>query len=142
MELFDLLNTMFKDPISYKNDVTKLDKRKHFFMINRRLAIAHPAQANVLNHLKINFEEAIDIWQLFLQKQYRGKIPGWIYTKGVKKVKDEQEQKLNIPTKDMVEFANINKYDLKSVKDAAKFFPDILKKEITKLLNVQNGTSD
>ena len=132
MELFDILNCMFKDPELYK-EVSKSDKKKNFFMINRRLSIGHPVQANLLNHIKISPEEAVDVWQRFLLKQYNKKLPGWMFLKGIKKVKEQEEKKINISNKSIVNFANINNYDLKSVKDLVKFFPIELKLEIDKL---------
>ena len=132
MELFDLIDCMFKDPEKYK-EVTKFDKKKNFFMINRRLSIGHPVQAHLLNHIKISPEEAVDVWQRFLLKQYNKKLPSWMFLKGIKKVKEAEEKKVNISNKSIVNFAAINNYDLKSVKDLVKFFPAELKLEIDKL---------
>jgi len=134
MELFDLLNVIFKDPDEYAN-VSKLDKKRNFFMIQRRLAIGHPLQAHVLNNIKINPEQAVDIWQRFMFRQYKGKLPGWMFIKGVKKVKKNEEKKVNITNKDLIEFAKLNRYDIKSVRDAVKFFPKELKKEIDQFIN-------
>jgi hypothetical protein len=133
MELFDLLNCIFKDPIEYAK-VSKLDKKRNFFMIQRRLAIGHPLQAHVLNNLKINPDQAVDIWQRFIIKQYNGKMPGWMFIKGAKKNKEIEEKKVNITFKDLAEFAKYNKYDIKSVKDAIKLFPTEIKKEIDQFI--------
>jgi len=140
MELFDILNCMFKDPELYK-EVSKSDKKKNFFMINRRLSIAHPMQASVLNILKINQEEAVDVWQRFLIKQYGGKLPGWMFIKGIKKVKEAEEKKVSISSKDIVEFSRINMFDIKSVRDAIKVYPEEMKKEIDKLQKGLNENS-
>jgi hypothetical protein len=128
MELFELTRIMFEDPEAYK-EATKGDKRKNFFIIQRRMAIQHPMQANVLNGLKINQEEAIDVWQRFLRKKYK-KTPFWMYTKGIKKVKEEKEKKINISTQVVEDYAKKYKIDLKSVWEALDMFPKKMKKEL------------
>lgn len=128
MQLFELTKIIFENPESYK-DVTRGDKRSNFFMINRRFAIQHPMQAHVLNNIRINQEGAVDIWQRFLSKQYK-KTPFWMYTKGVKKAKENKERKINIPTAVIEEYAKRNMYDLQSVWDSLEFFPDEMKKEL------------
>lgn len=129
MELFDIIKKIFEDPNGYK-ETSRLDKRKNFFMINRRFSIQHPMQANALNGSKINQEIAIDIWQRFMSKEYKGKTPFWVYTKGIKKVQEEKDKKINASTSTIHEFAKKNGYDLKSVYDALKFFPEKFIKEL------------
>jgi hypothetical protein len=128
MELFDLTKKIFEDPEGYKS-VSKLDKRKNFFILQRRFAIAHPMQANALNALRINQESAVDVWQKFMNKHYK-QTPGWMYTKGIKKVQKEKEQKANIPNAVIIEYAKRYHYDLKTVRDALKFYPKEMTKEI------------
>lgn len=129
MELFELTKKMFEDPEGYK-EATKGDKRKNFFMIQRRMSIQHPLQANILNHIMINQESAIDIWQRFLSKTYKRSTPFWMFIKGVKKVQEEKEAKLNIPSSLIEEYAKKNGMDLKSVWDAIKMFPKEMEKEL------------
>ena len=47
MELFELTKAMFESPAKY-SEATKGDKRKNFFMIQRRMAINFPIQAQLL----------------------------------------------------------------------------------------------
>jgi len=129
MELFDLIKVIFENPEGYK-EVSKLDKRKNFFMINRRFSIQHPMQANALNGLRISQEGAIDVWQRFMSKEYNGKTPYWMYTKGVKKAQEEKEKKINISTAVVHEYAKKYGYDLKSVWDSLKLFPQEMGKEL------------
>jgi hypothetical protein len=128
MELFDLIKRIFEDPEGYK-EASKLDKRKNFFMINRRFSINHPMQANALNGLRINQEEAIDVWQKFMRKLYN-KTPYWMYTKGVKKANEEKEKKINISSAVVQDYAKRNMYDQKSVWDALNLFPEKMVKEL------------
>ena len=128
MQLFDLIKVIFEDPKAYE-DVTPGDKRKNFFMINRRFAIQHPMQAHVLNNLRISQDGAVDIWQRFMRKQYK-KTPYWMWTKGVKKAKEKKEKEINIPNAIIEEFAKRNMLDIHSVRDALEFYPDEMKKEL------------
>jgi hypothetical protein len=128
MELFELTKSMFGDTNNY-GEATKGDKKKNFFMINRRMAIQHPMQAQALNGLRIDPVSAVDIWKRFLGKQYN-KTPFWMYTKGVKKAKEDKDKKINIPSADILEYAKAHNYDPKTVKDALDMFPKEVSKEI------------
>jgi len=128
MDLFKLTKIMFEGSPQYK-EVTKGEKRKNYFMINRRMVIQHPEQAQLLNHIKINQEQSVDVWQKFLSKKY-GKTPHWMFTKGIKASKEALEKKTSIPDKLLVEYAKYHKLDLRSVKDTLKMFPDKMKKDL------------
>ena len=128
MELFDLIKTIFEDPEGYK-ETSKIDKRKNFFMINRRFSIGHPMQANALNALKINQECAVDVWQKFMRRTYN-KTPFWMYIKGIKKTKEDQEKKINISSSTIEEYAKRNNYEIKTIKDALKLYPVEMAKEL------------
>jgi len=128
MELFELTKIMFESPQEYYK-VTPGEKKKHFFMINRRMSIQFPLQAQVLQHIRINDVAVIDFWQNHLRKHYN-KTPGWMYTKGVKKSQEEKEHKISIKDETVKDFAMKFGYDLKSVREAIKFFPEEMKKEL------------
>jgi len=130
MELFELTKIMFEDPKSYQN-VTPGEKRKHFFMINRRMSIQFPLQAHVLQHQKIDEVAVVDFWQSFLRKQFKS-TPYWMYTKGAKKAKETIEKKTNIKESTLKEYATVMKFDMKAVREAAHFFPIEFKKELDK----------
>ena len=128
MELFDILKSMFESPGLY-SDVTKSEKRKNFFMINRRLSINFPIQANLLQHMKINMESSIDWWQRFLRKQYT-KTPYWMFLAGVKKVKEEKEKKVSLSGDLISDYCRFYNKDSKQIKYALQFFPDEMTREI------------
>ncbi len=134
MELFDFIKIIFTNSTEYKN-ILPGEKRKHFFMCQRRFAINFPLQANALQHLKINQAAVIDFWQRFLTKQYRY-VPSWMYIKGVKKSQIVKEQKLNISNELIKEYCIYMRADPKSVKDAILFYPDKMKKELEKFKNI------
>jgi len=81
-DLFGFINTMFSKPTEFKK--TKMhDRAKHFFMINRFMAIKHPVQASYFNNLKINPGQVVTYWQESLSKVYN-RTPGWMYVKTAK----------------------------------------------------------
>lgn len=90
MELFDVVNAIF----SKRNwkDVSRIDKDRYFFMINRFISIAHPKQASIFNLRTIPKEHVLDYWNRQLSKLY-SKIPDWVYTKGIKSTKAETKVK-------------------------------------------------
>ncbi len=130
MELFELTKIMFECPTEYEK-VTLGVKRKHFFMVNRRLAIQFPLQAQLLQHVRIDEASVINFWQSFLRKQYV-KTPYWMFIKGVKKTKETKEKKANVKESLIKEFATKHGYDIKIIREALEFFPEQMKKEILK----------
>jgi len=128
MELFDFIKVIFTNPGEYKKS-TPGEKRKHYFMCQRRFAINFPMQANALQHLKINQAAVIDFWHFFLRKQYKY-VPGWMYTKGVKKAKKEKEKKIKVSEKLIDSYASKMKIDKKSIYDALEFYPEDILREL------------
>ena len=121
IDLFELTEIIFKDPEKYK-EISRGDKQKNYFMLNRRFAIQFPMQANVLQSLKINQSAVVDFWQVFLRRQYKY-VPKWMYTKGVKKAAEVKEKRLTVSNELIKEYCKYMKVDPKSVRDALEFFP-------------------
>lgn len=128
MELFELTKAMFESPATYA-DATKGDKRKNFFMIQRRMAINFPIQANLLQHIRINMEASVDWWQRFLRKQYQ-KTPYWMFQKGVKFHQEKEEKKVKIATETISEYCRFYQKDPKQIKEAIKFYPEKMQEEM------------
>ena len=122
MELFDLNKQIFNK--SNWDSVSNADKRKHFFMINRFMSIGNPLQAQVLQHIKINTAAVIDFWHSYMSVKYNGSVPGWIFTKGVKKSEEDKKKKTNIDKNVVREYCKFYKIDPKSAEDAILLFPD------------------
>ncbi|MDD5648849.1 MAG: hypothetical protein PHF86_00285 [Candidatus Nanoarchaeia archaeon] len=135
MELFELTKAMFESPAIYA-DATKGDKRKNFFMIQRRMAINFPIQANMLQNTKINMEATIDFWQQFLRKKYT-KTPFWMFITGVKKAKEEKEKKINISSELISQYCRFYGKDPKLIRDALRFYPEQMIKEIKEFDKIQ-----
>ena len=130
MELFDFITVLFTNPVEYSK-ITPGEKRKQYFMIQRRLSIQHPMQANALQHLKINQSAVIDFWQDYLRKTYKGWQPKWLYTKGVKKTQEVKEKKANVSNEVINEYCKWHKIDKKTVEDALEFYNGQMIEELT-----------
>lgn len=128
MELFEFTKIIFEKPGEYQ-DITPGEKRKQYFMVNRRFAIQFPMQANALQHLKINQSGVVDFWQHFMRKQYQ-RTPGWMFTKGVKKAKESKESKIKVSEKLIDAYCKKMVIEKKSVMEALEFYPDLMVKEI------------
>lgn len=120
MNLFELIKALF-DPRAWKK-VTNGDKKKNYFMINRMLSINYPIHAQAFNRLNIDPVSVVNFWQNFMSNLYH-RTPFWIYTKGAKKHKEAKEKKLDIKEATIKKYAKLYNLDLKSVRDAIKFFP-------------------
>jgi hypothetical protein len=130
IELFDLTKTLFENPQAWE-EISKADKRKHSFIVNRMFSIGHPLQAQLLQHIKISPSVMIDIWQRLMTIKFGyNKTPGWMFTKGTVKNKLEKEVKTNLSEEIIKEYCKKFRVDYKSVKDALKFFPTKMTTEI------------
>jgi hypothetical protein len=126
--LFDIIKIIITDPKSYR-EISSLDKKKNYFMINRRFSINHPLQGQFLNHIKLNFEEAVDVWHRFMSFKYKY-TPNWIYTKGVKKAKEKKEKQISISKDIISEYCKRNRLETKTIYEALEFFPKETEKEL------------
>lgn len=125
--LFDLLNALFTDK-NYIQNLTYETCKQNMFMVNRRLAIQYPLQAQVFNNSHINPKDTIKFWSNFL---YTGRYaPRWIYTAGAAKSKATTEAKKVVTDAMVKRFCNYYKYSMKDVYDALKFFPEQMTAEI------------
>jgi len=138
MQLFEFTKILFENPAEWAN-ITPGEKRKQYFMVQRRFAIQFPMQANALQHLKVNQAGVMDFWQKFMWNIYKGRTPGWMYTKGVKKAKEVKERKNHNITGSLIsQYAAKMEIDKKSIYDALEFYPDLIVKEIKQFEKVIN----
>lgn len=129
MELFELTKIIFERPGEW-TDVPNSDKRKWFFLVNRRFAIQHPIQAAALQSLKIDQASVMDFWQKYMYKTYGGRTPHWMFIKGIKQAKEDKETKIKVSDTLVSAFAKKMELDKKSIYDALEFFPDLMLAEI------------
>lgn len=123
MELFDVVKTIFKKDKDW-NKVSRNDKVRNFFMINRIMSIQFPIQADQFNHTKVHPRPVIDWWHDTLSKHYT-KMPGWIFTK-TKKSKNSVTSKSKFEVDKSVEEFVANKYEvsMRDLSDLKKFYPE------------------
>jgi hypothetical protein len=128
MELFDFVRVMFTKPAEYAK-IKNVEKGKHFFMVNRFMAIKHPTTAQALNRVGQNGWAAVDLWQLVASRFQR--VPGWIYTKTKRTTTSEKVWKPN------PEVARIwmerNGLGERELKEAIQFNPEEMKKSFSSL---------
>ncbi len=117
MELFDILKAFFSD--KKWQDVTKQDKAKNFFMINRIMSISLPLQANAFNNTKIDPVSAIDYWKNTLNTKYKT-TPGWFFTSTNKK----EKKKEYTPKEEVVELI-CSKFEIsnREIKELLRYYP-------------------
>lgn len=88
--LFDIINALFinRDIVS---NITYESAKQNIFMINRRMAIKYPMQAQVFNFAGLNPKDVIMSWSDFV---FCGNVPKWIYTAGASKAKSSSNKEM------------------------------------------------
>ncbi len=134
-KLFDFIRVFFNEPQNYKK-LTRHQKAKHAFMMNRFCSIKYPVQAALFNKVGMDPAGLVDCWQMVAQ-QYK-KTPSWIFTKTNKNQKDTKEYSPEDEILDM--YLQINEIGMKEYKDALKYNETIvvndlktLEKQMTKI---------
>jgi len=123
MELFDIVKSIFKNDKEW-SVVSRNDKVKNFFMINRIMSIEFPIQANQFNHTKISPRPVVDWWHGTLSKHYT-RPPKWIFTKTKKS--EVKESKVSDPQiDDDTEKFIMNKFEVskRELAELKKFYPE------------------
>ena len=119
--LFEILNSLFTDK-EYINNLTPQAMKQYCFMINRRIAIQYPLQAQVFNNNKVYSPDVVKFWSDFL---YTGKRPPkWIYTAGAAKSQAKKNEKSKVTSTMIKEYSLKHNISQKEVMTALKFFTD------------------
>ena len=126
--LFDTLNALFTNK-EYIVNLTNESIKQNIFMINRRIAIQYPLQAQVFNNNKVNPIDVLKFWSDFL---YTGRRPpGWIYTAGAAKSQAKKAAKAKVSPSMIKEYSLKYNISQKDVLACLRFFPEELLQEIT-----------
>lgn len=122
MELFDIVKNIFSQKNEVWKTVSKNDKTRNFFMINRIMSIQFPIQAHQFNKLKVSPSYVVDWWRNTLNSRF-SKVPTWIYTKTKKGEKQKKNSaEINPQTEDFIRVKfQLSKRDLSYLKS---FYPD------------------
>ncbi len=127
MELFDVVNAIFHK--TKWKEVSRTDKDRYFFMVNRFISIGLPKQASMFNIKHIPKEHVLDYWNKQLSRLY-SKIPDWIYTKGQKASKKENAE-TNIDDEIIKLYCEYNECSREDFSMILKFAPDALEEELS-----------
>jgi len=142
MELFDVVKNIFSQDSKKWVQVSKNDKSRNFFMINRIMAIQFPNIANQFNKIKINPDATVDWWRNNLSSRY-SRPPSWIYTKTIKKEAktkkstDSSWENVEVFVRDRY---NVSKRDLSDLK---RFYPERYNswmKDISDQIGIKNNS--
>jgi hypothetical protein len=98
MDLTEFLKVLFEKPKEWKN-VSRADKQRFFFMTQRMLSAAYPAQAQSFNAVGVNQADVMDYWQTQLTKIYKRR-PDWLWGWAAKKKKDDKKSR--VPSEEAV----------------------------------------
>jgi hypothetical protein len=126
MDLFDVVRTMFCGGYSL---VTRHNKARSAFMVNRLMSVKHPVQAAALNRSQLEPPAVVDYWES--QVRGAGRVPGWVYTKsGVNTAK----RKGSKPERRIVElWMKLNGVGEAELEEAERMDPDGLSSELKHL---------
>ncbi len=80
VEFFEFLDILFTDKKRFAG-LSDKDKKTHFFMTNRRFAVAFPLQAQAANGLLL---DTVGVSHQYHHVFCTGKKPSWVYTKSGK----------------------------------------------------------
>ena len=142
MELFDVVKNIFSQDSKKWVQVSKNDKSRNFFMINRIMAIQFPNIANQFNKIKINPDATVDWWRNNLSSRY-SRPTSWTYTKTIqkeaktKKSTDYSWENVEVFVRDRY---NVSKRDLSDLK---RFYPERYNswmKDISDQIGIKNNS--
>ena len=140
MELFDIIKNIFNQKHEVWKTISKIEKSRNFFMINRIMSIQFPIQAHQFNKIKVSPPFVVDWWRDTLSNRF-SKPPSWIYTKtkkGSKKISNNYEVSEEVEDFIRNKF-QLSKRDLVQLKT---FYPDRYVKwiqDISEQLGIHNS---
>jgi hypothetical protein len=139
MELFEVISAMIERPSEWAK-LKPYEKAKHFFMINRFCAIAHPNTAHAFNHLRVDQASALDFWHRTLSKTYN-RVPKWMYTK-TKKEK-AVSKKIKVSPEAVRYYLDRHQLSLRDLRDAINIFgEDAAMEPIRKIEKLMKDSAD
>lgn len=137
MQLFDFIRVLFEDKKQYA-EMSRYDKSKQFFMLNRFMSIQYPGQANMLNHIRIPQAGAVDYWHRNMTNVYT-RVPNWIFTKGQKKSAAEKTKVAKMPEKAVIQrYLTLHKISHRDLNDAYLMYGDSVYDPIRRMEKVMN----
>lgn len=128
---FTIINMMFNDVAGFYA-ISRDELAKHFFMINRAMAVKYPLQAQFFNVNGINQADVVHLWQKFIRSAEPGKrTPAFVRDVGMKKVKSIESIDQSVVT-DYCKFYSLSKKDFR---DMLHFFYDATVDDINNFIS-------
>lgn len=121
--LFNIIGALFNDR-AYIWSLPSQAVKSNWFMINRRIAARYPLQTQVMNNSKINPVDGVRFWSDYLSASCGGRIPNWVYLKGVKKSQAKSDARRKVTARQIFRFATGKNISVKDVEQSLVFFPD------------------
>lgn len=126
VKLFDLIDSMWDDAKWEK--ISEVDKRTHYFMIQRFMSIMYIDEASRMNLQQINYARVVDFWREVMKRRYKSK-PQFLFTK-TKKLEKEKEKKIAVDEQVIDFYMKHNELDRRDFDMLFKMFPDALNDEL------------
>ena len=123
-----IVDFIFKNKDDYKK-LSDEDKKKFFFIINRKLARLYPYHAQYVNKKGINEASALDLWYYFFIKKRTMGVPKWYWFK-LSSTNKEKPTKYKTEEIDFIkQFYDIDNYGIEYL---IQHHPSELEEEIIK----------
>lgn len=126
IKLFDLIDSMWDDGKWEK--ISEVDKRTHYFMIQRFMSIMYIDETSRMNLEQINYARVVDFWREVMKRRYKSK-PQFLFTK-TKKLEKEKEKKIAVDESVIDFYMKHNELDRRDFDMLFKMFPDALNDEL------------
>lgn len=126
VKLFDLIDSMWDDGKWEK--ISEVDKRTHYFMIQRFMSIMYIDETSRMNLEQINYARVVDFWREVMKRRYKSK-PQFLFTK-TKKLEKEKEKKIAVDEQVISFYMKHNELDRRDFDMLFKMFPDALNDEL------------
>lgn len=126
IKLFDLIDSMWDDTKWEK--ISEMDKRTHYFMIQRFMSIMYIDETSRMNLEQINYARVVDFWREVMKRRYKSK-PQFLFTK-TKKLEKEKEKKIAVDQAVIDFYMKHNELDRRDFDMLFKMFPDALNDEL------------
>lgn len=126
IKLFDLIDSMWDD-VKWEK-ISEVDKRTHYFMIQRFMSIMYIDETSRMNLQQINYARVVDFWREVMKRRYKSK-PQFLFTK-TKKLEKEKEKKIAVDEAVIDFYMKHNELDRRDFDMLFKMFPDALNDEL------------
>lgn len=125
LNIFNFIDLLFSDIQSLDRPEVVLQFTDSF-MLNRRLAIGYPKQANYIQNLGISEpSHVLEMWKSFIKAEIaRGNVrgkPRWIWTKGSKAITSKVDKEKDYPSSLLQELSDFYNYPVETLEECTLY---------------------